>query len=321
MVLRLFVSLLAAAVALAHGPAARAYPDKPVRLVIGYPAGDTTDLAARVVAAALADFFNQKFIVEDHAGSNGTLAMTRVGKADHDGHTLLVAPSTLAAVPGLYPGFAYQPLRNFVPIARFAYVHNVLVVGGNASRATTLRAFLDIVRSSPSKIIFASAGSGSPSHLAAELMKLRLGPLNTLHVPYKGSAPAITDLMGARVDALFATLPYAYGPVKSGRVRAIAVASAARAAQLPDVPTFGEAGLRVVEAGVWQAMLAPLGTPYDTIVRLGLGLSAAQAATRQRLYAMGAEPLADSPDRFQVFLRSEIEKWTAVVKAAGIVEH
>src|SRR5690242_5847155 len=164
--LRLFANLIIAAVALVHAPAARAYPDKTVRLVVGYPAGDTTDLAARVIAAALGDFFKQKFVVENHAGSNGTLAMARVGKADHDGHTLLVAPSTLAAVPSLYPSFAYQPLRDFVPIARFAYVHNVLVVGGNASKATTLRAFLDTVRSRPSRIVFASAGAGSPSHLA-----------------------------------------------------------------------------------------------------------------------------------------------------------
>jgi tripartite-type tricarboxylate transporter receptor subunit TctC len=295
------------------------YPERPVRLIVGYAGGDTTDLVARVAAPALAEFFKQSFIVENHPGANGTVAAARVAKAKPDGHMLLVASSSFAATPGLYPTFPYQPNRDFVPASRVAYVHNVLTVGASLG-LKTVAAFISAVRSNPGKMTFASGGTGSLSHLAAELMKLRAGPLNTLHVPYKGTGPALAELLGGHVDALFLTLPYAYAHVKSGRIRALAVASARRARQIPEVPTFDEAGVPGFEAVAWNAIVAPPGTPYDTVVRLNLGVAsiARAASVRDKFAGLGAEPMSESSDEFAAYLRAEVEKWSVVIRTAGI---
>jgi tripartite-type tricarboxylate transporter receptor subunit TctC len=289
-----------------------------VRIVVGHPAGDTTDLIARIAAAALAEAFGQPVVTEAHPGQNGNVAAARVAKAKPDGYTLLVAASSLAANASLHPSLAPQPLRDLAPVARLANVHQLLVV--NASRAKTLGEFIAAVRTNPAKMVLASAGTGSASHLAAELLKMRAGPLNTLHVPYKGSGPALVELLGGHIEALFLTMPFAYPHVKSGRLRALAVASPKRAVPLPDVPTFAEAGVPGVEAIVWNGLVAPAGTPYDTIVRLSLGVAkaASGAAFTEKLAALGAEPVADTPDQFADYLRAEVAKWAQVVKASGV---
>ena len=204
-------------------------------------------------------------------------------------------------------------------MSRIAVVHNVLLVQASVS-AKTVREFIARAGENPGKIIFASSGAGSSSHLAAELMKASAGPLNTLHVPYKGTGPAIADLLGGHVHAMFATVPYAVPHATSGRVRALAVASLRRASALPDVPTFEESGIRGLEAAVWNAFVAPAGTPYDTIVRLALGITNAAESklVRERLTAVGAESFSDTPDQFAAYLRMEVDKWAKVVKAASI---
>jgi tripartite-type tricarboxylate transporter receptor subunit TctC len=317
--LRNIIALIIAFECITCGPAFAAYPERPVRLIVGYAGGDTTDLIARVDALGLADFFKQPFLVENHPGANGTLAIARVAKAKPDGYTLLLVSSSFSTSPGLYPGLAYQPTRDFVPVSRIAYVHNVLVVGGSVG-VRTLADFIAAVRSNPGKMIFASGGTGSASHLAAELLKMRAGPLNTLHVPYKGIGPALAELLGGHVDALFLTLPYAYPHVKSGRIRALAVASLKRAAQLPDVPTFDESGIGGFEAAAWSAIAAPIATPYDTVVRLNLGVTnlAGSATVKERLAGLGAEPLSETSDQFAAYLRTEVEKWSKVIKGASI---
>ncbi|MGZ5160930.1 MAG: Bug family tripartite tricarboxylate transporter substrate binding protein [Burkholderiales bacterium] len=292
--LRNIIALIIAFQCITCGAARAAYPERPVRLIVGYPGGDTTDLIARVDAIGLADFFKQQFLVENHPGANGTLATARVAKAKPDGYTLLLVSSSFSTSPGLYPGLAYQPTRDFVPVSRVAYVHNVLVVGGSVG-VKTLADFIAAVRSNPGKMIFASGGTGSASHLAAELL-------------------------GGHVDALFLTLPYAYAHVKSGRIRALAVASLKRAAQLPDVPTFDESGISGFEAAAWSAIAAPVATPYDTVVRLNLGVTnvAGSAAVKERLAGLGAEPLSETSDQFAAYLRTEVEKWSKVIKGASI---
>jgi tripartite-type tricarboxylate transporter receptor subunit TctC len=296
-----------------------AFPDRPVRLIVGQPGGDTTDLVARVIAPALSDFLTQRVIIDNHAGANGNLATARVAKTHPDGYTVLLASASFAANPGLYRNLAHQPARDFAPISRVATVHNVLVVHAS-THAKTLAQFLAAIRANPSRTSFASGGNGSMSHLAAELMKQRVGPLNTLHVPYKGSGPAMAELIGGHVDALFVTMPYAFPHVRSGRIRALAVASLQRAAALPEVPTFDESGVRGFEAVSWNALVAPAGTPYDTIVRLNLGVAYAAHApvVKERLGALGAEAASESPDRFAEYLRAEIAKWAKVATAAGI---
>jgi tripartite-type tricarboxylate transporter receptor subunit TctC len=303
----------------ACGPADALYPDRPVRILVGYAGGDTTDLIARVTVPALADWFKQPFIVENHPGANGNLATGRAAKAKPDGHTLLLVSSAFSTSPGLYPALPYHPLRDFVPISRVAYVHNVLVVGTSMS-AKTLADFIAAVRASPGRLVFASGGTGSSSHLAAELLKLRAGPLNTLHVPYKGNGPALTELLGGHVDALFVTMSYAYPHVKSGRIRALAVASLKRAVALADVPTIAESGIPGFEAAAWNAIVAPTGTPYDTVVRLNLGVTQIvnSPTVKERLGAMGAEGLSETPDQCAAYLRTEVEKWSKVIKAASI---
>jgi tripartite-type tricarboxylate transporter receptor subunit TctC len=190
----------------------------------------------------------------------------------------------------------------------------------SASRAKTLAEFIAAIRASPGKIVLGSAGNASPSHLAAELMKIRGGPLNTLHVPYRSSGAALIDVLGGHIEASIVTMPFAYPHVKSGRLRALAVAAAKRAVPLPQVPTFAEAGVPGVEAVVWNGLLAPAGTPYDTIVRLSLAVTKAiaTAALRDKLAALGAEPVGDTPDQFSQYLRAEVAKWAQVVKAASV---
>jgi tripartite-type tricarboxylate transporter receptor subunit TctC len=312
-------STLCFALLLACGGARAAYPERPVRLIVGQPAGDTTDLVARVTAPALAEFLGQPFVIDNHPGANGNLAAARAVKAKADGYTLLLVSTSFATNPSLYPALAQQPLRDFAGVSRVATVQNVLVVHAS-SHVKNLRDFIAAVRSSPGKLVFASGGNGSLSHLAAELLKVRAGPLNTLHVPYKSSAAALTELVGGHVDALFVTMPYAFAQVKNGRLRAVAVGSLKRAAGLPDVPTVDESGIRGYEAVLWNAIVAPAGTGYETVVRLGLAVNHASesALLRQKLAAMGAEPAAETPDQFVEYLRGELEKWTKVVKAGGV---
>ncbi len=296
-----------------------AYPIKPIRMIVGQSPGDTTDLVARVIAPALAEFLQQPVSIENQAGVNGNIAAARVANARADGYTVLLVASSFSANANLYRNLSQQPERDFAPISRVAAVHNLLVL--NASiHARTLAQFLAAIRENPGRTSLASGGTGSLSHLAAELMKQRAGPLNTLHVPYRGNGPALVELLGGHVDALFATMPYAYPHVRSGRLRALAVASLKRAAGLPEVPTFDESGVRGFEAVAWNALVAPAGTPYDTIVRLNLGVAhvAGSPVVRERLGALGAEVESDSPDQFAQYLRAEIAKWAEVIKAASV---
>lgn len=312
------ISIIVLACGMHAAGAAAEFPDKAVRIVVGHSAGDTIDLIARVSGAALAEGFRQPVVVEDQPGNHGNVAAARIAKSRPDGYTLLLAASSFAANASLYPNLQHQPLRDFAPVARLADVHQLLVV--SASGAKTLAAFIAAIRANPGKIILGSAGNASPSHLAEELMKIRAGPLNTLHVPYKSSGPALVELLGGHIEALIVTMPFAYPHVKSGRLRALAVAAPKRAVPLPQVPTFAEAGVPGVEAVVWSGLLAPVGTPYDHVVRLRLGVTKALASVelKSKLAALGAEPEAGNPDQFAEYLRAEVAKWSQVIKAAGI---
>jgi tripartite-type tricarboxylate transporter receptor subunit TctC len=315
---------LAIALALAPVPAYAqgANPSGPIRLFIGSAPGDTADLSARVVAPALHTYFEQPVLLRNRTGNNGNVAAVLVARSHADGHTLLFATPALAANAGIYAGLAFHPLRDFVAVARVANVHELLVVPA-ARRFRTLADFIDYVHSNPARTVLASTGTASYSHLAAELFKQRAGPLNTLHVPYKGFAPAMIDLLSGEADALFATMPRVYGHVKSGRLRALAIASLKRAQALPNVPTFDESGVPGFEAVVWNAVVAPAGTPSETLVRLSLGIAhaVASAETREKLIALGAEPVADTPEQFTVYLRAEVEKWAKVAERSSIALH
>jgi tripartite-type tricarboxylate transporter receptor subunit TctC len=294
------------------------YPARPVRMVVGAPAGDSTDLLARMVAPGLAEFFRKPFVVENQPGATGNVAAIQVARMPHDGHTLLVVAATFSSNISVYPGLPYHPERDFVAIARLARLHHVLVVNSSVDVASA-REFFSLVRAIPGRIAIASAGTGSTSHLAAELMMLRAGYLSALHVPYKGSAKALAELLGMHVQAMVAPVLSVQAHVLSGRLKALAVTSRTRLASLPEVPTLIEAGLPRFDAAAWVGVVAPARTRYDTVVRLNLAIASVlgERALQHRFVSQGAEAVVETPDEFRSYLRAEMEKWAGAAKTAA----
>ena len=294
------------------------YPVKPVRILVGFPAGGSTDIMARLIAPGLSETFAQQFVIDNRPGANSNIANELAARAQADGYTLLAVSASFSTNVSLYPKMGYHPLRDFEPISRIAAVHNVLVVHSSLN-VKTVKELVALAKAKPGEIVFASSGSGSTSHLAAELLKTSVGGLDTIHVPYKGVAPAIVDLVSGQVHALVSTMPSATPHVKSGRVRALAGASARRAQSMPQTPTFQEAGFPGFEASAWNAVLAPAGTPDEIVGRLNAAIVkiVQTQAVREKLAALGAEPVGDSREQFRSYLEAEVAKWAKVVKLSG----
>jgi len=297
---------------------AQIYPAKPVRMVIGFPPGGSTDIMARLIQPGLIEAFKQQFVIDNRPGANSNIAAELVARTPADGHTLLVVSASFSTNVSLYPKMGYHPLRDFAPITRIASVHNVLVVHPSLP-VNNLKSFVALAKARPGQLVFASSGSGSTSHLSAELLKMAVGGLDTVHVPYKGGAPALVDLISGQTQALVLNLPSATPHIRSGRMRALAVASTARARSLPDVPTFQESGVPGFEAYAWNAVLAPVGTPEEIIRSLNAVIvkQVKSADISEKLAAQGAEPVADSPAAFAKYLQAEVEKWAKVVQVSG----
>lgn len=316
--------LIAALIAFATGHAGQSaaqssYPPRPVRMLVGFAPGGTTDLVARLLAPALSDFFDRQFYVENRPGATGNIAAELAAKAPPDGTTLLVASAAFASSVSLYGRLDYDPMRDFAPITRAVTAHNVLVVHPSVP-ARSVKELVALARRYPGEIVFASPGHGSTPHLALELLKLRAGAMNVLHVPYRGMAPAVLELAGGQVHALFSTIPPALAHLRSGRLRPLAVASLGRAAALPEVPALHESGYPGFEAASWSGVLVPAGTPYDVVTRLYVAITgiAKSREFAQRVAGLGAEVVADTPGEFAAYLRAEIAKWAQVVKAGGV---
>jgi len=294
------------------------YPPRPVRMLVGFAPGGTTDIVARLLAPELSEAFDRQFYVENRPGATGNIASDLAAKSAPDGTTLLVVSASFASNVSLYSRVGYDPVRDFAPITRVASVHNVLVVH-RALPVRSVRELVALAKRYPGEMSFASPGHGSTPHLAFELLKTMAGPLNVLHVPYRGNAPAVLELLGGRVHALVTTLPPAISHIRGGRLRALAVASLKRARMLPEVPTFEEAGYPGFEAAAWNAVLSPAGTPYDVVTRLHLAIAqiARSRSFATRLENLGAEVIADTPDEFAAYLRAEIRKWANVVERTG----
>ena len=297
---------------------AQTYPSKPVRMLVGFPPGGSTDIMARLISPGLSEAFRQQFVIDNRPGANSNIAAELVARAPADGYTLLACSASFSTNVSLYPKMGYDPIRDFAPITRIAAVHNVFVVHPSLP-VKTVKEFVALAKARKGDIVFASSGSGSTSHLAAELLKTSVGGLDTIHVPYKGVAPAITDLIAGQVQALISTMPSATPHINSGRVRALAVASAKRAKSLPQVPTFQESGFPGFEASAWNAVLAPAGTPDDIIRRLNAAIVKIvhSADIREKLEAQGADAVGDTPEQFGSYLKAEVAKWSKVVKASG----
>ena len=325
-------TLLAAAAALPlnlalgrHALAQSGWPNKPVRIVVPFAAGGTTDILARAIAPELQRVFGQPFVVDNKPGAGGNNGSAEVAKSAADGYTLLMGTvGTHAINPSLYPKMPYDAVKDFAPITLVAGVPNVVVMNPASAEKYKVNTLVDLIRAAkanPGRLNVASSGNGTSIHLAAELFKSLTGTF-MLHLPYRGSGPALIDLMAGNVDLMFDNLPSAMPHIKSGRLKALAVTSGVRSTALPDLPTVAEAGgslLRNYEASSWFGLLAPAGTPADIVSRVQQETAKAMAtpAINERLQAQGAIPSGMPPANFVKFIEAETRKWAVVVKASG----
>lgn len=300
-----------------------AWPTKPVKIVVPFAPGGTTDLLARAMAPELSKAFGQAFIVENRAGAGGNLGADVVAKAPADGYTLLMGTvGTHGINVALYDKMPFDPVKDFAPITLVAGVPNVMVMNTEKAKTlgiNTVADFIKYAKAHPGKLNMASSGNGTSIHLAGELFKSMSGTY-MVHFPYRGSSPALLDLVGGTMDVMFDNLPSALPHIKSGKLKALAVTSAQRSAVLPDVPTIEQAGnLKGYEASSWFGLLAPAGTPPEVVSRIQQEAAKAlnTAAVKDKLLAQGAIPGGNSPQEFAKMIASEIKKWAQVVKAAG----
>ena len=295
----------------------QAYPTRPVTLVVPFAAGGGSDAVGRVIAAKLSDAIGNRVIVDNKAGAGTNLGNDFVAKAAPDGYTLLLAQVTLGINPTLYPKLNYD-VRQFQPVGLIAKSPTVMIVNPTLP-AKTLPEFIALAKSKQGALNFASGGNGTSVHLAGELFK-RLTGTELVHVPYRGSGPAITDLMGGAVQVIFDTAPSATPHARTGTLRALAVTGQSRFSELPDVPTFGEAGLAGFDVPAWYGIVAPRVTPDAIVTKLNGDLNAIlrDPATATRLREMGAEPEPGTPAEFGRFISAEIDKWGQVVTDAKV---
>ncbi len=315
---RSIVLVLSCLVAASAAGAQTDYPNKPVKVLTGFPAGQATDVLGREVAAKLAEQLGQQFFVDNKPGAAGIIATQAAMSAPADGYTLLLSSSgPLAVNPGLYSKLPYDPTRDFVPVAGIALVPLVLVTNPGFD-AKSIKELVAMARSKPGKINYASGGNGVTNHLVMEMFR-SAADVNITHVPYKGGPPALTDLMGGQVDVMFettvATLPF----VKQGKLRALAVSSSRRSSAAPELPTVAELGYPGFSGVPWVAIMAPANTPAPIVSKLNAEINKALASktVRDNFLAQGAEPMPMSPEELGAFIKSEIGKWTKVVKDSG----
>ena len=304
-----------------------AWPSKPVRIVVPFAAGGTTDILARALAPELSKAFGQPFIIENKPGAGGNVGADNVAKSAPDGYSLLMGTvGTHAINPALYPKMPYDHVKDFAPVTLVAGVPNVLVMNPAKADAYGIKSVPDLVRyakANPGKLNMASSGNGTSIHLSGELFKTMTGTF-MVHFPYRGSGPALLDLLGGSMDLMFDNLPSSMPQIKAGKLKALAVTSAQRSAAVPDLPTIAEAappgsGLKDYEASSWFGLLAPAGTPPDIVNRLQQESEKAlnAPALKERLLAQGAIPSGMPPAEFARFIAAETKKWAVVVKASG----
>jgi tripartite-type tricarboxylate transporter receptor subunit TctC len=309
---------LVALLAVTAGACAQQYPSKPIRIVIGFAAGGPSDVGARVIGQKLTEKWGQQVIIDIRPGAGGNIATEIVAKAPADGYTLLEPAFAHAVNPFLYSKLPFDAVKDFAPILLFASIANVLVVHPSLP-AHTVKELIAFAKAHPGQLIAGSAGNGTASHLAVELLNM-LGGIKTTHVPYKGLAPAHTELMGGQLSMLFDGIVTGMPAVKAGRLRALAVTTARRWQGTPDIPTMSEAGLAGFEVNSWYGLLAPTGTPREIIQRLNseVGRALREPDARERLYSIGAEPMNGTPEEFAAYINAEMAKWSKVVKTAGL---
>jgi len=296
---------------------AQSYPGRPVKLLVGFTPGGGVDINARLLASRLSEIFGQQVVIENRPGAGTNIANEAAAKAAPDGYTLLFSSPAVAINMSLYKSPPYDALRDFTPVSVFSESTNVLVVPASLP-VRSVQELVELARTKPDALNYSSAGSGTTQHLAGELFKLRTGT-KIVHIPYKGSAPSITALVAGDVQLSFVN-PVAIGQhVKSGRLRALAVAGAKRSALMSEIQTMKEAGVEGVEVALWYGLLAPSATPRAIVTALANGVIAAAntAAIKQRLLEQGAEPVGSTPEEFGKLFRDDLTRWAEVVAVSG----
>lgn len=299
-----------------------AYPERDVRLIVPFPAGGTTDIAARTVAAELGRDWGRAVVVDNKAGAGGNVGTAEAARAKNDGYTLIMGTvSTHAINPYIYPQLPYDPVKDFAPVSLVIPVPNVLEINPAFAERHGIRNVSDLIaylKAHPGKVNMASSGNGTSTHLSGELFQAMTGTRMT-HVPYKGSSPALTDVMAGSADLIFDNLPSSMGFIKSGKLQPLAVTTATRSPALPDVPTMAEAGVKDYEAASWFGLFAPAGTPQPVIDRIQADVARALARenVRTQLLAQGAVPKSTTPQEFARLQADEMRKWERVVQQSG----
>jgi tripartite-type tricarboxylate transporter receptor subunit TctC len=312
-------ALLAATLAAAAAPHALAqpYPNKPVRVIVAFTAGGTTDIMARTVGARLSDKLKQAFVIENKPGAGGNIGTEVVVRAPADGYTLIVnSVGPMAVNPTLYKSLPYNPVTDLVPVAQISDVPNVLVVHPSTG-VKSMEDFIAYAKARSGQVNYASTGIGTSSHLSSYMLGARAG-FEATHIPYKG-AEALKDLLTGRVQFMFATIPSVIAHIKAGNLTAVAVSSARRSRSMPEVPTVAETGFPGFEAGSWFGFFAPKGTPREVVDTLNKAVNEiiGEKAVESRMIEEGADPMAGTPERFGAFVKSEFEKWRVVVQQSG----
>ena len=295
------------------------YPSKPVRVIVPYPAGGTTDIIARIAANQLTERLKQPFIVENRAGASGAIGSQAVAQSAPDGYTLLMGTASSHGInSALQKSLPYDAVKDFAPVTVVANTPNIIIANPNVP-VKNLGDLIKLAKAEPGKINFGSTSPGGSPHMSAELVKM-MASIDMTHVPYKGAAPMLTDLIGGQVQIGFDNLPSSIGFVKSGKVRALAVTTAKRWPGAPDIPTVAESGVPGYEVSGWFGLLAPAGTPKDILHKLQAAIADAvrSPAVSKQLQDLGAEPVANTPEVFAQEIKDDVEKWITVVKNTGV---
>ncbi|MGT2460117.1 Bug family tripartite tricarboxylate transporter substrate binding protein (plasmid) [Cupriavidus basilensis] len=298
--------------------AASVYPTGPVRVVIPFPAGGPTDVVGRVICQHMSESLKQSLVVDNRSGASGTIGADMVAKAAPDGQTILINVSAQVINPFLYPKLPHDPLKDFAPVTGLASTPLQLLVSSNLP-VRGVKELIAYIKARPDSCSFASSSNGTPGHLAGELFKLSTG-INALHAPYKGSAPALTDVIGGQITFMFDSMPSSLPLVKAGKLRSLGVTGLRRAKNLPDVPTLVESGFPDMTMTTWYGMWTPAKTPHDVVAALQAAATKALAKPEvsARLSDLSAEPMGESSERFAAFCQQEAERYARIIKAAGI---
>ena len=312
-------SVGAFSLAQAQGSVTSVFPSKPIRIIVPFTPGGSTDILARSIGQELTKAWGQPVIVDNIPGAGGSVGAYKAAKASADGYTLLMGHiGTLAVNPSLYPNLPYDPVKSFTPVAWVARVPNVLVVHPSV-QATTVKGLVALAKAKPGQLNYGSGGNGSAANLATEYFKLQTGT-SIVHIPYRGTAPAVTDLIGGQIQVLFTGAPAVIGQIKNGQLRALAVSSPQRVDALPDLPTVAELGYKGFEADQWYGVVAPAGTPHDVVLKLNaqINRSLDSVDLKSRLTNEGAIATPTTPEAFGQLIMREITRWKPVIQSGRI---